>query len=225
MDGSEFFSPSGASESYDPAAFERFKEQMQQSAAFVAAVRKGEQKQKQKEDKLAQILLKFIQSNQKSNIVMLAARLLEENIPASVILAIILLGNEQLQREVDQALPQIAAGQDGVPKVESTTFSIMERVTDSSMPLRIKIAIDEWGKGIWEAASAIPFRLLETALDKEGQIKKVLTACTANVLADFMETAPEVKSNYEVYLNFCEFLMQGIMKRVKEQIQNQKELH
>ena len=75
MSDMEFFSPGEAGESYDPAAFERFKQQMKASAAFIAAARKSEQKQKEKEDKLAKILLKFIQTNQKSGILMLARKI------------------------------------------------------------------------------------------------------------------------------------------------------
>lgn len=225
MDGSEFFMPSEAGESYDPAAFERFKQQVQANAAFVAALRKGEQRQKQKEDRLFQILLKFIQSNQKSNIVMLVTRLLEENIPASVILAIIVLGNEQLQKEVDESVPQLVAGESVQASTQKNpTMSITETLSDSSIPLRAKIAIDQWVSGIWETSSAIPFRVLETVLDKAGDVKKVVIACSANVLNDYMESMPEVKGDYEVYMKFCEFLLRGIITNLKKQIENQKEL-
>lgn len=226
MSNAEFFNPSEGGESYDPAAFERFKDQMKKSAAFMAAARKGEQKQKQKEDRLAKILLRFIQTNQKSDIVMLAARLLEENIPASVILAIIILGNEELKEEVKQNVPLLEA-QETEPSAEKPVhkFSLMNRFSDSSLPLKIKAEIDEWGKGIFEAASASPFRVLETALDADGNVKKIVIACAANVLSSFMESQQtELKADYEAFLSFCELLVQAIMKKIKEQVSNQKEL-
>lgn len=227
MSNAEFFNPSEGGESYDPAAFERFKDQMKKSAAFMAAARKGEQKQKQKEDRLAKILLRFIQTNQKSDIVMLAARLLEENIPASVILAIIILGNEELKEEVKQNVPLLEVA-DAPPAETSPTaheFSLMNRFSDSSLPLKIKAEIDEWGKGIFEAASASPFRVLETALGADGNVKKIVIACAANVLSSFMESQQtELKADYEAFLSFCELLVQAIMKKIKEQVSNQKEL-
>ncbi|MEK9132338.1 MAG: hypothetical protein AAB606_01335, partial [Patescibacteria group bacterium] len=191
--------------------------------AFMAAARKGEQKQKVKEDRLAKILLKFIQSNQKSTILMLAARLLEENIPASFILSIIILGNEEVQKEIKAethtSLPQLAPGE------SPAEFSLITRFSDESVPLKIKAEIDSWGKGIFESGSATPFRVLETALTKEGEVKKVVIDCAANVLGDYLEASNFPTLDYETFYSFCEFLMQGIAKALKKQIENQKELH
>ena len=231
MSNAEFFNPGEGGESYDPAAFERFKEQMKKNAAFMAAARKGEQKQKQKEDRLAKILLRFIQTNRKSDIVMLAARLLEENIPASLILAVIILGNEELKDEVDKSTPLLETSQEPQPEAipapatePGGEFSLMNTFSDATLPLKIKIEIDQWGKGIFDAASASPFRVLETVLDHEGNVKKVVIACAANVLSNFMEAHHATGGDYESFFSFCELLIQAVMKRVKQQVENQKEL-
>ena len=234
MSDFESFSPGSASESYDPAAFERFKEQIKKNAAFMAAARKGEQKQKVKEDRLAKILLKFIQSNQKSGILLLAAKLLEENISASFILSIIILGNEDLKKETELSLPQAEGAVEAKPAVRQSAsadsipseFSLMTKFENHALPLTLKAAIDKWGRGIFEAGSAAPFRVLETALNKEGNIKNVVVDCTANVLGDFMETSnARPIPAYETLYSFCEFLMKGVMKQLQKQIENQKELN
>lgn len=229
MSDFEFFNPSEGGESYDPAAFERFKENLKKSAAAMAAVRKGEQKQKKKEDRLAKILLKFIQSNQQSGVLFLAAKLLEENVPASFILSIVLLGNEgiigELKREI--AMEQLAAPHesepDGAPPVASE-FSLLPRFAGASaVPLALKAEIESWGRGMFEAAEGMPFRLLETALDKEGNIKNVIIDCAANVLREFVER--EMPSmDYETYASFCAFLLRGIMTHIKKQIEDQKKI-
>lgn len=222
MSDLEFFNPSEGGESYDPAAFERFKEKIKKNAAFIAAARKSEQKQKQKEDRLAKILLKFIQTNQKSGILMLAAKLLEENIPPSFILAIILLGNEEVQielkRETQLDAPQLEAPQ------SATEFSVATRFADSSLPLKVKAEIDAWGKGILEAGSAVPFRVLETALTADGHVKKIVIDCSANVLDDFLAQNNAKEITFDSCFSFCEFLMQGVMQQLQKQIENQKEL-
>lgn len=226
MSDLESFNPGEGGESYDPAAFERFKEQIKKNAAFVAAIRKGEQKQKLKEDRLAKILLKFIQSNQKSGILLLAAKLLEENIPASFILSLIILGNEEianeLKREMKADSPQIEGG--NAQKLPSE-FSIMPRFADESLTIKIKVGIDDWGKGILEAASSVPFRVLETALDREGKIKKPVIDCASNVLGDFILSNNGKIVDYDTYYSFCEFLMRGVMNHIQKQIENQKELN
>ncbi len=234
MSDFESFSPGSASESYDPAAFERFKEQIKKNAAFMAAARKGEQKQKQKEDRLAKILLKFIQGNQKSGILLLAAKLLEENIPASFVLSIIILGNEELKKETELALPQGEAGAifatlalpPSAPNAMPSEFSLMPKFENHALPLALKAAIDEWGIGIFEAGSSAPFRVLETALTKEGSIKNVVINCTAHVLGDFLEVSnAQPLPAHETLYSFCEFLMRGVMKQLQHQIENQKELN
>ncbi len=226
----EFFNPSEGGESYDPKAFERFKEQVKKNAAFIAAARKSEQKQKQKVDRLAKILLKFIQTNQQSGILMLAAKLLQENIPASFILSIIILGNDEirleLEKEIQADMPQLEPGAQAAQKTEhKTEFSLMARFSDSSLPLKMKAEIDEWGRNIFEAGSAVPFRILETALTKEGVIKQVVIDCAANVLDDYLAQNEWSRISYDACFSFCELFMKSVMKRFQEQIQNQKELN
>lgn len=230
MSDVEFFGAGNAAESYDPAAFERFKEQMKKNGAFAAAAQRQEQRQKEKEDRLAKILQKFIQSNQKSGLLMLAARLLKENIPPSFILSIILLGNEEvlaeLKREASEELKALKAGETPAsPQSNGTTdFSLVTRFGGTAFPLKAKAEIDEWGRMMHEAASAVPFRILETVLDKTGMVKNVVIDCMANVLGDFLKDQELPSMGYDTYFSFCEFLVHRIVEQLKKQIENQKEL-
>lgn len=228
MSDLEFLGASSASESYDPAAFERFKEQMKKNAAFMAAAQKSEQRQKEKEDRLAKILLKFIQSNQKSGILLLAARVLQENVPASFVLSMILLGNEEVQMELKRELEQekllLKAGEEDKPRKEPTEFSLLPAMSQQTLPLQLKAEIDAWGKGMMESASAVPFRILETAIDREGHVKRVIVDLAANVLSDFMIANQATALGHDTYYSFSEFLLRGIMEMLRKQIENQKEL-
>ncbi len=246
MDGSEFFSPSEGGESYDPAAFERFKEQIKKNAQFVAAMQKDEKKKKKKEDALAQILLKFIQANQHSGLMIIVAELLEQNIPASFVLALIVLGNEDirlaiLEHEEREAQLALAAGefpeaQAGGPEkrdplsgreMVTSEFSLVSRFTSATISLEIKIALDEWGIGIYQAASGQPFRILETVLDKEGLVKEIVSKACATVMQNFLvekDPATFRPRGFSTFFSFSEFLLKGILQKLKEQIENQKQL-
>lgn len=222
MSDAEFFNPSEGGESYDPAAFERFKAQMKKNGQFVASQQKSEQRQKQKEDRLAKILLRFIQRNQKSGILILASRMMEDNIPPSFILSIILLGNEEIQEELKKEagdVPEITAAPQHAAAGE---FSIATLFSDHALPLKVKAEIDVWGKGILEAGSGLPFRVLETALDKSGRVKGIVIDSAAYVLQDFIEENGGETFDAEAYHAFCEFLMQGVMSHLRKQIENQK---
>lgn len=230
--GLDFFSPSAGGEAYDPAAFERFKEQMKKNAKFVATQQKSEQRQKKKEDALLQILMRFFKSNKKRGLVVLASRLLEQNIPASFILGVILLGNEDLQREVRESAPLLESPAGNLvnvsiepispPQTSSSEFSLVAAFSDPSIPLRVKAEIDAWGKNLYEIVSANPFRILETVLDPAGMPKSVVINCMANVLQDYLFENGLVDYSYETMASFSEFLIHGILKKAKEQVEGQK---
>lgn len=219
MNGLEFFSPSEGGESYDPAAFERFKERVKKNAKFIASIRKQEQRQKKREDELLKILMKFFQSHRKQGILLLASRLLEQNIPPSFVLAILILGNENLKKEAGEllALPERSPS-----NVNPTEFSLITEFADASFPLRLKAEIDEWGKALSEGAEFQPFRLLETVLEKDGQVKTIAIDCMANVLQDFLNENGFAEFSYKTMYSFCEFLVHGILQKVRYDIENRK---
>lgn len=231
MDGLDFFSPSAGGEAYDPAAFERFKEQMKKNAQFVAAQQKSEQRQKKKEDALLKILMKFFQGNQKRGLVVLASRLLEQNIPASFILGVILLGNEDLQKEVRESAPLLESPTGPVDvsmepiiplQKSASEFSLMTAFSDPSIPLRVRAEIDAWGKNLYEIVSANPFKILETVTDPQGLPKRVVVDCMATVLQDYLFDNGLTDYSYETMASFSEFLIHGILKKAKEQVEGQK---
>ena len=109
------------------------------------------------------------------------------------------------------------------PKIPSE-FSLAAKFENPALSLKVKAEIDSWGKSIFEAGSSVPFRVLETALNPEGNIKKVVIDCTANVLDDYLASNNMPQVEYDTCFSFCEFLMHGIMQALKKQIENQKEL-
>lgn len=222
MSDLEIFSFSEAGESYDPAAFERFKEKVKKNAKFVASIRKQEQRQKKKEDQLFQILMKFFQTHQKQGILLLASRLLKQNIPPSFVLGILLLGNEDLKAQVGNLLFAATDERSESDPVATTEFSLITRFSDASLPLRVKAEIDQWGRLLLEAAEFQPFRLLETALEPGGKVKSLVIDCMANVFQDFLIESGVTEFSYDTMYSFCEFLIHGIFQKIRYDIENRK---
>lgn len=168
MDGGE-----GMSES----AFEAFKERMKAAAAQIAAIKKEEGKQKQSEEELLRILLAFIKHSQKSDLVLLISRALEQNIPANFILAIILLSNEDIKRQVGESFFQLSGGKSELSEMPTNSLneSHSEEPTsqgselvfftgqDSSFPLKMRIELDSWIKNMLLIAEQVPHKLIKTA--------------------------------------------------------------
>ncbi len=214
------------SNAMDPNAFEKFKERMKAAAAQLKAMQIGEQKQKKTEDELIKILLKFIQSGQKRDLMLLVARLLEENVPASFIISLLLISNQDMQQELGiKMLP--AAMSHEFPE-DSDRETLPDRYLEGSvLPLKIKIAIDSWIQDILRRASENPHRVLKTVLDSEGIIKLAVTQLSTFSLRDFLEQQHEtsIPVEYDRLKDFMDMMLEGIIKKLQEQIKDQKLLN
>lgn len=238
-------------EGMSEAAFEAFKEKMAAAAAQIAAMKKEEGKQKKKEEELLHILLKFIKNSQKKDLVLLISRVLEQNVPANFILAVILLGNEDIQAEVGRFL-QIGTvateGSEGpplhpspnpafpTPHDHSLTFFSNE---DQTLPLKIKIELDNWIRDLLFQAGENPQKLLKTAYDiqmielakeydfeeskyeEKKEIKVVLIQLLAFIIRDFLEQH-DIMESYEKLGDFARFILTGILNKTQESLDNRK---
>jgi hypothetical protein len=178
-----------------------------------------------------------VKTSQKKELVLLISRALEQNMPANFILAIILLGNEDIQREIGSYLMlQSAQGQENHYEESSSTSQEKAMIffrEDESLPLKIKIELDIWMKGLLFQAEENPQKLIKTAYDidmlesDEGEtkerkvIKVVLIQLIAHILRDFLE-GKEVPADYDNLLEFAEFTMKGILQKTEEGINNRK---
>jgi hypothetical protein len=235
-------------EGMDAAAFERFQERMKRAAAQIKAIKKEEKKRKKKEDELIKILLRFIQHSKKRDLVLVISRALEQNLPANYILSIVILGNEDIQKEVGQYL-MLNAPKGALDNESALTFFR----EDKTLPLKVRIEIDQWIKGLMYQASENPQKLLRYAYDVEEvevetsndedtdapeeetqffgekQTKKVkviserLIQLTAHVIFDFLGQN-DIEEDMSKLKEFSEFLQKGILKKTDEDLNSRKEL-
>ena len=204
-------------EGMSEAAFEALKQRMKAASAQIAAIKKEEKKQKKKEDELIKVLLKFIKTSHKTELVLLISRCIEQNIPANFILSVIVLGNEDIQKEIGNYLMLKAKEDEG----KSLIFFGGE---NKAMPLKLKIEIDRWIKNMLSQAQDRPQKLLKTAFeydDEEKILKNVLLQLASFVLRDFLEQNNE-EEEYEKLISFSKFILKGILNKTEEFLENQK---
>lgn len=224
-----FESGEGMSES----AFEAFKEKMKAAAAQVAAIKKEEGKQKKKEENLHKILLRFIQRSDKRDLCLLISRALEQNIPANFVLAVILLGNEDIQREVGKFI-MLPSGTNGetpgeedknAPDEQTQALTFFDS-EDQTLPLKIKVEVDSWIKNMLYQAQETPQKLSKNSYEAPQQeerkkIKTILPRLTAFVLRDFLE-GNGIEESYKKLSDFSEFIIRGILTKVEESLDKRK---
>ncbi|KKP36752.1 MAG: hypothetical protein UR27_C0014G0021 [Candidatus Peregrinibacteria bacterium GW2011_GWA2_33_10] len=234
MSDFEVFSGFDTADQMDEQAFERFKEQMKKNAAHIKSDQKQEAKQKEKEEKLAKILLAFMKRNKKMHLILLISRCLEENIPAYFILNLVLLGNEDIQEEVGVSLLLPEIDMQKLKRKEELNFTLRGQDPNSLinfddgirvLPLEIKIAIDLWGRNVFESAAANPHQILNRCFykdeNKEEKLKKVIINLGVKVLEDYMDSK-NIEGSLDKYREFVQIMLQGIMKKIREQVENQR---
>lgn len=223
-----------SNEPMSESAFEALKERMRQAQAQIAAIKKEENKQKKKEVELIHVLLKFIQSSQKKDLVLLVSRVLEKNLPANFVLAVILLGNRDIQNEVGQFL--MLKGPENETENSKSLVFFQE---DQTLPLKAKIELDQWLKTLLYQAEESPHKFIKSVYSVEKfkikneedyfssevrykTIKKLqesLIKLISYVTKDFLSQM-QINESTERSDQFAEFILAGIVKKTEELLEN-----
>lgn len=245
----ESFFGSEGGEGMSEGALEALREKMAAAAAQMAAARKEEGKQKKTEEELLRILYKFVKTSQKQELVLLISRVLEQNIPANFVLAVILLGNPDIQNEVGKFLMLYGTASHATETLPGDNISSEQEKSlifftsqDYSLPLKIRIELDHWVKNMLFQAQEKPEKLIKTAykvemheLPKEYEweesqyetkitTKTILIQLITYVIRDFL-TQNAQDEPYDKLYDFAEFLLNGILTKTKEEFENRKLLN
>lgn len=236
-----------AGEPMSAASLEKLQERMAQAQAQIAAIHKEEKKHKKKENDLLAILVKFVKTSHKTELTLLISRVLEQNLPANFVLAIILLGNQEIQQQVGDFLmlkslrhndiqtPAAAATPESPSQsAESEKSLTFFNSQDHTMPLKIKIELDQWIKSLLLQAEENPHKLLRTAYkteyikiedekdyfgekkyEEKVEIQKPLIMLAAYVVGDYMKQKG-LEENSKLLTDFAEFILKGILNKTRE---------
>lgn len=208
----ESFSGFDSSEGMNEQAFEAFREKMARAAAQIAAIKKEEKKQKKKEDDLIVILLKFIKKSTNNQLVLLISRVLEINIPANFILAIVQLSNEEIRAEIGDSLSLPPGDQNALVFFkEESTFSLEARIT-----------LDNWVKSIMAQAQESPQKLLKSGYKEEKTAKQLLEIYSF-VVTEYLKQN-KIEHDPIQITKLSEFILKGILSKTKEEIDNRAQL-
>lgn len=236
----QFISPDQG-EGMSEAAFEALRERMAAAAAQIAQIKKEEGKQKKKEEELLKILVKFVKTSSKTDLVLLISRVLEQNIPANFILSIIVLSNPEIHLEVGNFKLLDSTEHDTPEAAQSSSQNSMVffKADDETLPLKVKIALDNWMKNLLLQAEDNAQKLLKTAYEIEmkelpkewdfedtkyeriERIKAVLIQIITSVMREFLEQN-NISEPFEKLYDFAKFIITGILNKTKENLEGRK---
>ncbi len=196
---------------------EVFRDQVKKTQKSQKALKKAEGKARAKDDRLAKVIGKFLQTQSNTAVMLLIARCLDHNIPAGLILGILALVEAEAQKEFEVVLGESAQLLDA-PKVENRSL-----VKNDSFPPEIKQALDVWSFGLLEFGLTQPTRLLATAISPEGELFPSLLKLNVFIVRDFLEKK-EVHLEFKKTEEFAEFVLRSVLIKIKQQFEETKEL-
>jgi len=152
---------------------------------------------------------------------------LEDNLPVLFLLSVILLGNNDIQREIGFFLYD--EQRDANKEMNSdTTLSLFSE--DQTLPLKAKIQMDNWVREMMNVANENPSKLLNHVYDENDNIKQSLINLVAYISQEFIyehkfgQDATMQKPSELKTLEFATFLCKGIIKSAVERLESLKKL-
>ncbi|MCC6643752.1 hypothetical protein IT411_03310 [Candidatus Peregrinibacteria bacterium] len=166
-----------------PESFRQFQERMKAAAAQIQAIKASEQRQKQSEDKLAQILLDFITTHQNdsalADFLEHISTLLALNMPAAFILSLILLYFEELQVKTGLLLTQ-------PPTSEQSSLQLINP-DRTEIPPALSLKVSLWIQEIYKTALLSRPKLVKFTLDTEQFSTGPVNKLASHTLSKFLE--------------------------------------
>ncbi|MFT7184155.1 MAG: hypothetical protein ACI9QC_000486 [Oceanicoccus sp.] len=155
-------------------ASEAFQEQVRKNAKAITAMGKHQKKQSAQEDKLARILVAFLQDPGKHAAVFLVVKLLQDNVPGAFILAILSISDPNLQEDIVKTLQLLSPEMTAIEGADSAQEQLINFGGDGTLPEIVKQELNDWGELIYRAGALLPNKTLNTVLTPEYKLKSIV---------------------------------------------------
>ncbi len=196
-----------------------FQARMAEAAKQLQAQQKREQKQKKKETELAKILLAFIQNSSQAQdeLVGLIAQLLAYDLPASFILAILLISQPQLASQAGLLLsaPATATASSSTESNIQPTESSLLVLDEQNLRLDLKLKINQWLAALLNAAQENSEKIRRVGLMPNHQFKPAIIHAAALSLEKFLQNEEQYLAKGDL-LRFCHQSFQVILKELQK---------
>jgi flavodoxin len=202
---------------------EQFQEQMAQAQAALQKLQKEEGKAKKRDYALANLLSRFVKSNQDQDVLKLIVICLNIDIPVNFIVAILSIGYQEIQDEINLQLkkdppPSLSEKEekkfmDGVEKEEGKLES-KQAFDEKHLPDEVKKRINEWVRDILLLSLENKKKMLETVYEQNMPRQTPLELST-KMLERYLLTA-NIEGSFERIKTFSDYILKGIEKELQK---------
>lgn len=192
-------------------AKEAMAEETRKAAAQQKRDRKDEATAKQKDNKLAELIMRMIQTKD-DRLMLLIARLLEKNVPVTFILGILALNHPELHDTIDLHLSFETLSDEKLMLSDGKNLPAV--FSDDTMQ-----SLDEWANKLFQNASAHPIRHIHS-LAHHGGVENSAIQLSAFMIEEFMEKKGFTKDFNEIQ-TLAEFILRQILHKLHDIADNQ----
>ncbi|MBN1258948.1 hypothetical protein JXA05_04300 [Candidatus Peregrinibacteria bacterium] len=201
---------------------EQFREEMRKTQAALTQLWQEEGKSRAQDFNLAQIIIQFLSQPENTDLFLLVSRVVAQDIPSELILAVISLTDPVAAKQIKSLLA-------GKPTRALTVapMSSMESLSPES-----KKEIDQWIMAISLAAHEKPRRSLESLLKKKRvetgapavyELSSVLVQLGAFVLRNYL-ARQNFSPDFEKLHDFMQAVFVDLVKKLEAAAQEQKRI-
>ncbi|MBI5411778.1 hypothetical protein HZA43_01220 [Candidatus Peregrinibacteria bacterium] len=227
----ESFNGGGPAREGHEQSFEQFQEEQRKTQQALAQLWKEEGKVKAQDDKLAKIIVRFLNDPANTHLFLLIARVVAQNVPSEFIIAILSLIDEGAQVEIQNFLA--APAEKNEAKLEfspppSQALALRSSTNFSALPAEDKVRIDQWIQKLQLVALKMPYRVLDTVAFKprgaaERQISPAVWQFASIVLRDFLNKR-HATIDFALLQDFIQLALVEIIKNTETFLAQQKTL-
>jgi len=209
---------------------EQFRDSQKAKRQQIAAIKKAEKGARQKDGRVADVLMRFLQSNANTQLMLLISRCLAHNIPAGLILGILALTEDEARTEFEALMGEAVLLLNTPDDHETRALVTMDAFDAANLPTHIKKAIDAWVRGLLQFGLTQPTRLLATAQSPtntetgEGGIIFPDLAQLSAVVLQTQLASENITADIATTRPFAELLLKTVLEQIRERMGKTKEL-
>jgi len=200
---------------------EQFNEEMRQAQQALAQLQKEEGQAKASDDSLAGIIVQFLGQPQNTDLFLLISRVVAQNVPSELIIAILSLVD---QKSYDEIKGLLAAGEKS-KKTNEKALVIHKKADFHSLSPEQKKAIDGWIANISQVAAKKPHRTLESIViaGPKRELASTVVQLSAFILRKFLAYY-KIEIEFQNLRDFMQGVFVEIVKHLEELVKEQKQL-
>ncbi|PIZ70598.1 hypothetical protein COY07_06500 [Candidatus Peregrinibacteria bacterium CG_4_10_14_0_2_um_filter_43_11] len=216
-----------AAKEHDEKSDEQFREQMKRAQQQIAQLQKEEGHARAQDQNLVAIIIQFLSQPQNTDLFLLISRVIGQDIPSELILAIISLIDQRATQEVYAYLEAKEQAEKAV------ALTVHKKADFQALPPEHKKMIDEWIHNIHHVAAKRPQRVLESVVfnfkaaaynpDAVREIFPSLVQLSAFILRNYLNYF-KIEFEFENLHGFMQLVFVEMVKNLEALIQGQKQL-